>query len=97
MELDCCYWICVGDEQGRQTGGRGSDRSALAYDASETSEGVRSSDDGAKKEESGHGIKATTRTWADVVKFASPQRLANSDKIVSSSFSRNNPVCRTKV
>ena len=36
-------------------------------------------------------------TWADVVKFPSPQQVLNRNKIVSGSFSRNNPDCKTKV
>ena len=87
----------VGDQQDGQTGRRGSDRSALASVTSETSESVRLSGDEAEKNESDRGTKATARTWANVVKFASSPHLADSNKIVSSSFSRNNPVCRTKV
>jgi hypothetical protein len=87
----------VGDQQDGQAGGRGGDRSAPETVAPGTSEDVRTDDDGPEKNVSNHGTKATTRTWADVVNVASPQRLVNSDKIVSRSFSRNNPDCRTKV
>ena len=87
----------VVDQQGSQTGGRGSDRSALESVASGTSEGVNSDDDGAKKNTTSHSTEATKRTWADVVKFSSPQQVANRNKIVSGSFSRNNTDCKTKV
>ena len=73
----------VGDQQDRQTGGRGCDRSALEPVVSATSEDVNSNDDRAKKNISSHGTKATARTWADVVRFASPHGGVNSNKIVS--------------
>ena len=67
----------VGDKQDSQTGGHGSDRSALESVVSGTSEGVNSDDDGAKKSTTSHSTEATKRTWADVVKFSSPQQVAN--------------------
>ena len=71
-----CYssLLCVGDQQGRQTGGRGNDRSASELVVSCASEGVNTNDDSDK---TSHSIGATERTWADVVKFSSSQQSTN--------------------
>ena len=75
----------VGDQQDRQTAGRGNDRSASKLVVSMT------------EQKRIRPVIVLGLTWADVVKFSSSQQSTNRSKIVSGSFSRNNLNCKTKV
>ena len=84
-------------QETEQSGRRGCDLSALKSRAS-GSVSDQSSVDVAKKNKGSNSTKATQRTWADVVKGSqSEKREKSNDCFELCSFSRNNPVSRTKV
>jgi hypothetical protein len=83
-------------QETEQSGRRGCDLSALKPRAS-GSVSVQSSVD-IEKNKGANSTKATQCTWADVVKGSQTEKQGKSnDCFELSSFSRNNPVSRTKV
>ena len=94
--------LCVGVDrvvqETEQSGRRGCDLSALKSRASGSVSDQPSVD--VAKNKGSNRTKATQRTWADIVKGSQTEKRekgTSNDSFELSSFSRNNPVRRTKV